>query len=98
MKLDGALCYEKSVYVSAQDLQLDYRMLSLQQDGREIYCLSIVLIEGEERESCLLWDVATCHSMAKRIWQLFTEGLVTPVTAQDIMEQLLSDRDFLYAD
>ena len=27
---------------------------------------------------------------------LFTEGLVTPVTAGDIMEELLSDAAFLY--
>ena len=101
MKIDGILRYEQSVYVEQENLLLAYLMYTEQdgeQNGRTVYCLEILAHGADGMQSCRLYDVATSPAMAQRIWRLFTEELVTPVTAADIMEQLLSDADFLYAD
>ena len=98
MKLDGMTHCEKTVYLPIENIELTYRMFSSCESGRTIYCLWIVLTERGEKEECFLWDVATTFAMAKRIWHLFTDELVTPITAEDILEQLLSDPAFLYAD
>lgn len=94
MKLDGVLHYEKTVYLPEENIELTYRMFS--SCGK--YCLWILLVDGIEKEECHLFDVATSFSMARRLWHLFTDELVTPITAQDILEQLLSDPAFLYAE
>ncbi|MBE6671978.1 MAG: hypothetical protein E7599_00445 [Ruminococcaceae bacterium] len=98
MKLDGILHREQTVYLPEEDSTLRYRMSAAWEQGRTVYCLWIALWCAGEREECFLYDIATSYAMAERIWVLFTEGLVTPITAQDILEQLLSDAAFLYAD
>ena len=96
MKLDGIWHMEQKRYVSRDDLTLYYRMMAHHVEKRTIYSLSVELFMQGEREECFLWDVAADREMAERIFVLFTEGLVTPVTAGDIMEELLSDAAFLY--
>jgi len=55
------------------------------------YDLEIVLtdcLSGRE-ERCLLPDITTDAARAEAYLQLFADGLVTPVTARDVMEDLL---------
>lgn len=96
MKLDGIFHLEQRIYVPSDDLTLNYRMMEHPADKRTVYSLSVELSMKGEREECFLWDVAADREMAERIFLIFTEGLVTPVTAGDIMEELLSDAAFLY--
>lgn len=98
MKLDGALYREKTVSLLEEEIELRYRMYSQPLQDRLAYCLVVDLADTEGVQECFLFDIAVSFSMADRIWTLFTEGLVTPMTAEDILADLLSDRDFLYAD
>ena len=99
MKLDGNLSKKKTIYCEEQDLYLYYCLSArVLEERRTAYDLWIEQRVKNERESCFFCDIATSLSMAQRIWDLFTEGCVTPITAQDILEELLSDGAFLYAD
>ena len=97
MKLDGVYRRESEIYVKEEDLYLFYRMRQrTDADGRICYDLEIAQRCGKEESECRLCDVATSCSMAERIWELFVKGLVTPETAQDILEELLSDVCFVW--
>ena len=99
MKIDGSVYREKTVYLSEENICLRYYLYtSLSHDGtgRRLYHMEITLTSILEKECCSLQDIATSLGMAERIWDLFTRELVTPVTAQDILEQLLSQTSFLY--
>ena len=96
MKLDGILHYDKMVYVASERLWLSYRMFKRDETTCSSYCLSIALIGDDEYDECILWDITSSLDVAQRLWILFTEELVTPCTAADVLEDLLSDFDFLY--
>ena len=99
MKLDGIVHYEKTVNIVEEAVVLSYRMFECEaESSRKIYCLMIELISPNEYDECTLQDIALSEKMAMRIWRLFIEQTVTPCTAADILEDLLSDWLFLYAD
>lgn len=99
MKLDGCMTKSKTVYCAEEGIHLSY-FLSCHNGagGRTVYDLTIEQMGSGGYEDCRLCDIATSLAMAERIWLLFTEETVTPMTAQDILEQLLSDAVFLYAE
>ena len=99
MKLDGVLYNEKTVYVPQEKIRISYSMFEYKAADdpfRSCFGLAILLDGLHETQECTLFDIATSQKMAMRIWDLFTEGLVTPCTAKDIMEELLSDASFLW--
>ena len=98
MKIDGIQDRELTVYVAEAHLYLTYRMFVewSYAEKRHVYDLVICLDGETDAQSCYYHDVAVSYAMAQRIWDLFTTGLVTPVTAGDILEELLSDANFLY--
>ena len=93
-----AVRYEKRIVIPEEKLRVHYLMYATAISERMVYDLEIRVIDPSGWDECTLCDVATSERMARRIWQIFTEETVMPITAEDILEQLLSDAAFLYFD
>ena len=99
MKLDGCAKMSRAVYCVEEQLYLSYHLLAHNgPGGRTVYDLMLEGMQGAEYDGCLLCDIATSLSMAEHILELFVKETVTPVTAQDILEELLSTEAFLYGE
>ena len=99
MKLDGCMTKSKTVYVKEEDLYLSYHLSSHSgAQGRTEYDLMLEGMQGSEYACCRFCDIATSLAMAEAIFELFALETVTPITAGDILEQLLSDNAFLYGE
>lgn len=99
MKLDGCMTKSKTVYFAEEDLYLSYHLSSHSgAQGRTEYDLMLESMQGSAYDSCCLLDIAACCEMAQRIFWLFVTEAVTPITAKDILEELLSCEDFLYGE
>ncbi len=99
MKQDDCMTRSQTVYCAEQRLYLSYHLtLSHPTGARAVYDLTVEQMGAGGYENCRLCDIAAEQSMAVRIWHLFVKERVTPITAEDIMEQLLSDEAFLYAE
>ncbi len=90
--------YEKRLYIPEANLRVHYLMYAIEGKDRTVYDLEIRAIDSSGWDECSLRDVAVSSDMAKRIWLIFTRELVMPVTAEDILAELLSDAEFLYND
>ena len=100
MKNDGKVPrqvrYEKRISMPQEKIRMHYLMYATAMKERTVYDLEIRVIDPSGWDECALYDVATSGRMALRIWKIFTEETVMPITAQDILEELLSDAAFLY--
>jgi len=98
MKQENIIRYEKRIYVPEAELHLQYYLYTNPAgdgSGRRIYDLEILGMDPTGRDVCFISDIATSSSMAEKIWRVFTDELVTPITAEDILADLLSDKSFL---
>ncbi len=99
MKLDGCMTKSQTVYCAEENLYLSYHLSSHNGvGGRTVYDMMLEQMQGAEYVCCRLGDIATSYEMAERILELFVKETVTPITAQDILEELLSTEAFLYGD
>ena len=102
MKNDGkvprSVRCEKRIAIPPEKIRMHYLMYATETDERTVYDLEIRVIDPSGWDECTLYDIATSEKMALRIWRMFTDGTVMPITAQDILEELLSDAAFLYDD
>jgi len=59
--------------------------------GRTGYDLEVMLTDrlSGSTERCLISDVTTDEARARQLLQQLADGLVTPVTARDVLEDLL---------
>ena len=87
---------EYACEVAQQDLRLWYRLVRRLADGREMYDLIVGLEQGGERESCTLWDIAPDERKAVALYELFKSELVTPIHAEEVMAELLSDWEYVW--
>lgn len=79
------------------DLRLAYRLTRRRRDGRMTYDLTLMLVQGLAREACTLQDIAPSEEKARMVYVLFCDELVTPMHAEDIMAEMLSSREYLWA-
>ena len=99
MKQDGSICKSETVYCAEERLYLSYHLtVTRTEEGGSAYDLTVEQMGTGGHEHCRLCDIAFDRQSAERLWRLFAKERVTPITAEDVMEGLLSDEAFLYAE
>ena len=74
-----------------EDLHLEYRLYESRQtaDRRRCYAISAAVLSHGDREEVCVCDVTRTKRRALSLFRLICDGLVTPCTLTDVLEDLL---------